>query len=246
MRIVLAGAFLTLAVFKSAWAQSTSVPTTPAPAFEAASVKTSPRDGRGYWASTEGNRVSYLKITVMDVLIRAYQVKDYQIEGPSWIFTEKYDILAKTPDNTPKDRIPAMLQSLLAERLALKLHREMRELSVYELTIGKGPLKLKEAAANGSFGIVKGHREARGMGMRQFVAFLTLWLGRPVLDKTGLTSSYDFKLEISREEAGPAGADKALLSIFTSLQEIGLKLEPRKDPVEMVVVDGGTKTPTEN
>ncbi len=241
MRIAGACALLSLAVFQSAWAQSTK-----APSFETASVRISPRDGGGYWASNEAGRVTYEKISMKLLLMIAYRLKDYQVEGPPWIVAEKYDIAAKAPYNTPKDQIPLMLQPLLTEKFGLKLHREMRDLSVYELSIGKSPLKLKEAPGNGSFGIVKGHREAKGMGMPRLAALLTVWLGRPVLDKTVLQGSYNFRLELSKEEAGPAGADKPLLSIFTSLQEIGLNLESKTASVEVLIVDGGNPTPSEN
>ena len=250
MRIAAICALLSLTVFPSAWGQTSSGQTSSgqtakAPSFESASVKPSPHDGRAFWASSEGGRISYVKIPLSSLLIIAYQLKDYQIEGPRWIFTENYDLLAKAPNNTPRDQIHLMIQSLLAERFALKVHRDSREMSVYELTAGKTVLRLKQAPSNGTFGMVKGHREAKGMSMHDLAGLLTTWLHTPVLDKTGLQGPFDFRLELSKEEAGPAGADKALLSIFTNLQEVGLKLEPKKGPVEVLVVDGGNQVPTE-
>jgi uncharacterized protein (TIGR03435 family) len=241
MRIVAVCALLSLAILPCAWAQSTK-----APAFETAAVRVSPRDGGGYWASNEQGRVEYQKISLKLLVMIAYRLKDYQVEGPPWIVTEKFDIAAKAPYNTPRDQVPFMLRPLLAEKFALKFHSEMRDLTVYELSVGKSPLKLKPAPSNGVFGVVKGRREAKGMGMQQLTGFLALWLGRPVLDKTALQGAYDFRLELTKEEAGPAGADKPLLSIFTSLQEIGLNLESKTDPIEVMVVDGGNPKPAEN
>jgi uncharacterized protein (TIGR03435 family) len=241
MRIARVCALLSLAALSFAWAQSTK-----APAFESAFVRISPKDGGGYVASNEAGRVVYEKIPMKLLLMIAYRLKEYQVEGPPWIVTEKYDIAAKAPYNTPKDQVPLMLRPLLTEKFGLKFHSEMRDLPVYELSVGKSPLKLKQAPANGSFGIVKGRREAKGMGMQQLTGFLALWLGRPVIDKTGLQGPYDFRLELSKEEAGPAGADKPLLSVFTSLQEIGLNLESKTTPLEVLIVDGGSPTPVEN
>ncbi len=81
-------------------------------------------------------------------MARAYLVKTYQIDGPSWIRIERYDIVAKAPDDTPRDQIPLMLQALLMERFQLKLHREQREMAVYALMAGKGNRNFRRAKVN--------------------------------------------------------------------------------------------------
>jgi uncharacterized protein (TIGR03435 family) len=222
-----------------------SAQSTPGPTFEVASVKpAAPSQTPAGRASTSGDRVTMINTTVSNVIGRAYGVKFYQIDGPPWILTERYDILAKAPDNTPKDQIPLMLQSLLAERFKLTIHRETRELPVYELIVAKPSPKLKKTDPSAPFGVDSGHRELRTT-MPQLADLITRMVGRPVLDKTNLAGWYDLPLELSMEEVG--GIDKSSRpSIFTSVQESGLKLESRKDPVEIIVVDGGTKTPTEN
>ena len=97
------------------------------PTFEVASIKpAAPTNDRGGRITSSGDRVAYTNTTLLNVLARASLVKGYQIDGPSWIRTERYDIIAKAPENTPKDQIPPMLLALLTERFQLKVHRESR------------------------------------------------------------------------------------------------------------------------
>ncbi len=224
-----------------------------APSFEVASVRpAAPTEGRRGQASASGDRVSYINTTLNNVLARAYQVKGYQIDGPSWIFTERYDIVAKAPDNTPEDQIPLMLQALLGERFKLKVHRETRELPIYALIFARESPKLEKVESDAIGGVdlaADGRRRFLRTSMDQLVQYLRLMVGRPVLDQTDLAGVYNFPLELSMEEVGGVNASADAPprpSIFTSVQELGLKLDSRKAPIEMIVVDGGTKTPTEN
>jgi len=224
-----------------------------APSFEVASVRpATPSTQGGGRASTSGDRVSYINTTLAHLLYPAYQVEFYQIDGPSWIRTERYDVVAKAPDNTPKDQIPLMLQALLADRFKLKVHRETRELPIYALIFVKESPKLEKVEGDAIGGVdlaADGRRRFLRTSMAQLVLYLTSMSGRPVLDQTGLAGAYNFPLELSMEEVGGINASANATqrpSIFTSVQELGLKLESRKAPVEMIVVDGGTKTPTEN
>jgi uncharacterized protein (TIGR03435 family) len=248
MRSVLGvSVLISLLVPAAAFGQSAQVPS-----FEVVSVRpAAPSQARGGRASASGDRVSYVNTTLNNVLVRAYQVKGYQIDGPSWIFTERYDIVAKAPDNTPKDQIPLMLQTLLADRFRLKLHRETRELPIYALLFVKESPKL-EKVEGGGIGVDlsdNGQRLFRRTSMPQLADFIRPMVGRPVFDRTGLDGAYNFPLELSMEEMGGINAAANATqrpSIFTSVQELGLKLESRKAPVEMIVVDGGMKTPSEN
>jgi uncharacterized protein (TIGR03435 family) len=228
------------------------------PSFEVASVKAAQRSApRGSRVSVQGDRVSYNNTTLKNVLARAYQVKWYQVTGPAWISTERYDILAKAPDNTPKDQIPLMLQGLLAERFKLTLHREMKEMPVYALMTGKAVLQLQKAEHGGeepaSFEMKDSHREAKNMSLAQLADMLSLMLARPVLDVTGVSGYYDFAFDYSMEEMGGmaatdagAGATNSAPSVFTILHGLGLKLESRKAPIEVIVIDGGNQMPVEN
>ena len=181
-------------------------------------------------------------------MARAYRVTTYQIEGPSWIRTERYDIIAKAPDNTPKEQISLMLQALLLERFQLKLHREQRDMPVYDLIVGRGKPKFQKSEGALSYDMGGGLRELKNHTMFQLADFLSSIVQRLVFDRTGLTGTYNIPLEMSFEELGGINAksDISAPSIFTIVEGLGLKLESRKEPVEVIVVDSGNKTPIEN
>jgi uncharacterized protein (TIGR03435 family) len=221
----------------------------PSPSFEAASVKVAAPTPGGGRASASGDTVAYNNTTLMNVLLRAFELKfSGQIAGPSWMFTERYDIVAKAPDNTPREQIPLLLRTLLVERFQLTLHRETRDLPMYALLRGRGRLKVSEGLVEdekipkNSIVINNGVREARSMNMASLAQLLSLLLRQPVLDMTGLPGYYDFPYELSMEESGNSSTP----SIFTIVDELGLTLDSRKAPFDVVVVDGGNKTPTEN
>jgi uncharacterized protein (TIGR03435 family) len=178
-----------------------------------------------------------------NVLIRAYDLNRFRIDGPSWIFTDRYDILAKAPDNTPKDQIPVMLQALLTERFQLKLHRESREMQVYFLVTGKGTPKYQKSGGELGYDMANG-RVLKNHTMVQLADMLSFTVQRPVLDRTSLTGTYNIPLEMSQEELGKS--DGSAPSMFTIIENLGLKLESRKAPLEVVVIDSGNKIPTEN
>jgi hypothetical protein len=90
-------------------------------------------------------RAEFRYLSQADLVRMAYRVKSYQVAGPDWIKTERHDIVAKLPEGASRDQVPEMLQSLLADRFKLTLHREQKEHAVYALVVGKGGLKLKEA-----------------------------------------------------------------------------------------------------
>ena len=224
--------------------------------------------------------------TTLQILIQfAYSVEENQISGgPSWLDRESYDVEAKvdsplrdkllklTEDQRQVEQQP-MLQALLAERFKLELHRETKELPVYNLVIAKNGPKLSEAKPGDTYpggltgldgrGAPHLVQVRRGRGIigqavpiGLLVHSLTEELGRPVLDKTGLKGSYDFKLEYAPEsqgtnfsEPGTGGTvprESSGPSIFTAIQEqLGLKLESTKGPVEILVIDHVEK-PSEN
>jgi uncharacterized protein (TIGR03435 family) len=123
------------------------------PAFEVASVKpAAPMTGnfirvgmRGGPGSSDPGQITYTNVTVKNVLMNAYGVKGFQISGPGWLDSERYDIVAKLPRGATKAEFMVMLQNLLAERFRLTLHREKKELPMYALVVGKNGPKLKES-----------------------------------------------------------------------------------------------------
>jgi uncharacterized protein (TIGR03435 family) len=232
-----------------------------APVFEVASVKPAAPVAVGYGtrsaAGGDPSRVTYTHASFVLLLTRAYQVMPYQITGPSWLETESYDIVAKAPDNTRREQIPRMLQALLAERFKLRVHRETRILPVYALLVGKNGAKMQRVEADASephMGFGDG-LEGKKTSMAFFVSILSSYMDRPVLDLTELQGAYDFKLDVSVQElvrmksgvpTAPAPDSVAKPSIFTAIEQIGLKFEARKAPIEMVVVDSAERIPTEN
>jgi uncharacterized protein (TIGR03435 family) len=234
-------ATLLLLTLTGASAQSTQ-----APAFEAATVRVSaPGTGGGRYAAT-GDRVVLDRTTLLNALVRAFGLQNRdQVVGPPWVFSERYDIVAKAPDHTPPDQIPRMLQNLLIERFQLTLHHETRDLPAYELVMGKGRLKLvevKDPPVTNDW-VVKGEqREARSVSMANFAGLLSPMLQAPVVDKTGLAGFYSFSFDPTKEET----RREEFPSVFTVLEELGLRLESRKLPLEVIVIESGNKVPVEN
>jgi uncharacterized protein (TIGR03435 family) len=294
-----------------------------APAFEVASVKPSGplnpeliKSGKmPIGLKIDAARVDIGSLSLADLIRMAYRVKQYQISGPDWMSTERFDVHAKLPDGASSEQVPEMLQALLAERFKLTIHRESKEHSMYALIVGKNGSKLKEslpddppsgdaspAAPGAGTGQVRlsGNIEGKGgvtvsggpngtmrmsmgpegtmrmetskMTLAQLAEVLSRFVDRPVVDMTELKGNYQVTLELSMDvlrnvarsagvtipaqpsaggDAGKSPADAASdpsgsSSIFASVQQMGLKLEARKAPIDLIVVDHLEKTPTEN
>src|SRR5262245_13544412 len=118
--------------------------------FEVATVKKSPPPGTDNAVTAgikmDGSQVRVGLLTLRDYIAMAHRVKPYQIAGPDWMATERFDIAAKMPAGARGDQFLPMMESLLADRFGLKFHRERKEMAVYALVLGKPPLKLKESA----------------------------------------------------------------------------------------------------
>jgi uncharacterized protein (TIGR03435 family) len=151
-----------------------------------------------------------------------------------------YDIKAKAEGNAGDDLWP-MVQTLLADRFQLKFHRETRELPIYALVVAKNGAKLHAVSAAGlGVGMGKGRFNGRGADMPTLASVLSNELGRLVFDRTGLSGFYDFTLTFEPDDT--RAADTAGPSLFTALQEqLGLRLEPQKGPVETLVIDHAEK-----
>jgi uncharacterized protein (TIGR03435 family) len=229
-------------------------------AFEVASIRPATPQAAGRVStrkSIDGARVIFTNVTVADFIGAAYKVQQYQVAGPGPISSWRFDLAAKIPNGAPEQRVPQMFQALLNERFKLAFHRETRVLPVYALRVAKGGPKLQTAeSASGiqsdtnSTGL---HVDAK-CSLLSFAEFLSLRLGRPVLDRTGLSGVFEIKAEwapdpVARpaapgKEAAPDSASGP--SIFTALQEqLGLRLESARGPVDMLVVDH-VEMPTEN
>lgn len=315
---------------------STALAQTPGPdkslTFEVASIKPSPQptpDGagrilirgpRGGPGTKDPGRIDYPFMTLKFILMTAYNVKNYQISGPGWLDTARFDINATMPPDTTKEQLQIMLQNLLLERFKMSVHREKKESATYSLEVVKAG-KLKESAATGApvdadnpppmpppgppkmgpdgfpvppaaltsrpgiFMMMMPGRarlNATAQTMQNLADSLSNQLNRPVVDSTGLTAKYDFILTYAPDNnggpgrggpgpgggmmvavgggpapgagTGPGGSDNVFVPdgeapqpLFGAIQsQLGLKLEPKKAQIDIVVIDKIEKTPTEN
>jgi uncharacterized protein (TIGR03435 family) len=218
------------------------------PEFEVAVIRpstASPSAGTSFNVF-EGGRLRITNEPVRLLIRAAFQIRNAQIAGgPAWLDTDRYDVEAKTgrPEKPGPDQIAPLLQSLLIDRFSMKFHREMRELTVYALVLDrnrKGGPKLKtkgpdeNTAMNTHGGDGKSKLVGTGVSMGALARYVGNRLGRIVVDKTGLSDSYDFTLEWAPDEA----PDSPLPPLVTALREqLGLRLESQKSPVEVLVID---------
>jgi len=122
-----------------------------APQFEVASIRPSPQAAIGQVTlglRIDGAQVSMRQFALKDELAVAFNLKQYQVSGPDWLATEKFDIVAKLPDGAPRDQVRAMLQALMVDRFQMKTHHETRDFPVYALVVAKSGLKMKELPAD--------------------------------------------------------------------------------------------------
>jgi len=242
-------------------------PGAPSPEFEVASIKPAPPQAPGRVStrmSADAGRLTYTNVSLSDVIAKAYSVPHNQISAPAWLDTERFDIAAKIPAGIAMDRIPQMLQALLADRFKLALHRDKKVLPIYRLVVAKDGPKLQPAESSGglSMGINPGSAHVNGnVSMAWLADYLSVRLARPVLDQTALDGAYAVALDwvpdptaepASMAMGQPGVPDGALPaapgpSLFTALQEqLGLRLVAAKGPVEILVIDHAGKVPTEN
>jgi uncharacterized protein (TIGR03435 family) len=231
-------------------------PPAKAPAFEVASVRPNPDLGPpGDIPVNADNSPGHF--VMRDKPLRhfiewAYDLKDYQVVGPEWIkIDQRYDVTANAPGRATNDQMRPMLQTLLAERFQMKSHFEKRELSVYALLPGKGEPKLKKADASEPPRLGGGAdgAEFHNFPLSRLTFLLTRRMDRPALDLTGLTGNFDYKVDLSGlgRGMGSSGYDGEGRSVFQAIQEdLGLKFEPRKWPVDVLVIDSVNKVPTGN
>lgn len=241
-----------------------------------------------------GGRFTATDTTLKGLIMMAYNVGPDRLSGATgWMESERFDVIATAPEGAIKGsvgrqgqwtgpngqsakwtslsantegsrRIREMLQSLLSDRFQLKLHRETKELPVYDLVVAKEGPKLHESKSENlhmQAGGGIGDLSFQGTPMSTLATTLTWMTGRPVLDKTGLSGNYDFTLNWTPDEnqmqtlrGGSGGAGNNLTpasepsgpSLFTAVQEqLGLRLVPTKGPVEVFIVDHAEK-PSEN
>lgn len=223
--------------------------------FEVASIKPT-EPGPKSVTATAGSLVMRGQRQI-DLIMWAYRVQDYQVSGPADLREMRFDVAAKASGPATESEMRVMMQALLADRFKLVFHRKTEEKPVYILTVAKGGHKLKEVATEGSPSFRTGKLSLTGSGARisQMTDFLSGdALNAPVIDRTGLTGLYDYAVDINAfvteqmmraSQNGPPIEAPGIVA--RALQEqLGLKLDAGKAPVETLVIDHVEKVPTEN
>jgi uncharacterized protein (TIGR03435 family) len=224
-------------------------PPPPQASFDVATVRSSPPN-HGYTSiSPFGSEHFTATNASLSYLIQlAYSIDGrHQLTGaPDWLDSEYFDINAKAADGThlTYEQLQPLLQQLLQQRFHLATHRETRSLPGYALLVAKGEPKLHITHGGAPYGyIFSGKLRLQNSEIDSLAATLVTPVGRPIVNKTGIQGNYDIKLDYAPENA----TDSTLPSIFTALQEqLGLKLESQKVPMQTLVIDHVDKTPTEN
>ncbi len=218
-------------------------------AFDVATVKPSKSTG-GINNLRDPVQATWTNIPLAVAIRSAYVIQpDQLVGGPDWINSDRWDIIAKTDRPATRAEQNQMLQPLLADRFKLKVRRETRQLPQYELAIAKGGPKLHQVRDGDpneprpGTHIGRGLIDAHGITGAEFAGWLRGELGLPVIDRTGLTGRYDLKVEWAPDIDSPP--DVGGPSIFSAIQELGLKLDAIKGPVEVLVIDHVEK-PSEN
>jgi uncharacterized protein (TIGR03435 family) len=268
----------------------------PRPEFEVATIRPSAQsltDGATAGVRIDGAQFRSSTLTLKDYIGMAYRVKLYQISGPDWIGSDRFDISATLPAGTPTTELPEMMRRLLEDRFQIKIHHEKKDFPVYVLEVAKGGVKMQESASDrnaedakapltiagsgsaqgisvnlgrgSSYAFANNKFEAKRVAMASLAEILERFVDRPIVDMTDLTGTYDVSLPVTDDDyrvmliraglnAGVSLPPQALRlldgastpSLFEAMQKLGLKLDARKAPLDVVAVDEMRKTPTEN
>jgi len=229
--------------------------------FEVASIKpsTTPQ-GQGLRSLREDitngpDHLTMVNVNLTTAVRWAYKLGVYEISAPEWMATARFDFNAKSASPVSEDLLRAMLQALLKERFKLEVHRQTREVSGYALVAGKGPVKVTkneevgggEGAMTGAGLVFEGHK----MPLSRLCDILAQVARTPVRDMTGLEGNYDFKVDmrpyLAQVQPAAGGGLDLMGAVIPALQEqLGLKLDSKKFPMEVLVVDRMEKAPGEN
>jgi len=220
--------------------------------YEVTSIKPNNSSRPGASTHTFAGLFTATNTTVRYLIQYAYSLRDFQVAGgPTWIGSEKYDIEAKSGSKAEDHEFSSMMRSILADRFQLKFHRETREVPVYALVLAKSGPKLASARQDekSSMDANRGELTVRNATVADLASILSNTLDRKVIENTGLTGHYNLTLKWTPDDsqAQPQKADLRLgsskgPSIFTAIQEqLGLKLESTKAPLEVFVIDSAQK-----
>jgi uncharacterized protein (TIGR03435 family) len=226
----------------------------PPAAFEVASVKPS-QPGRQS-IETGPSSLTMRSIRMNACIGWAFNIQDPQVIGPNWLNDVAFDIFAKSAEPATEAELLTMLQTLLADRFRLTFHREVKEIPALVLVVSSKGHKLKPAEKPGepSFRTGKMSLTGEGATLGELTQFLSHELREPVIDQTGLKGLFNYTLDINAyvtDEIRKSGGDGPPLEansiIAQAMQEqLGLKVEAKKTPVSVLIVEHLEKSPTEN
>jgi uncharacterized protein (TIGR03435 family) len=221
------------------------------PRFEVASIKLSTSNDTGSRNDLNGANVVFRNYVLTGILQTAFKVDRLGLEAPAWFDSERFDITAKVPDEKASlDERRQMLQALFIDRFGLAFHRETKIRTGFGLVVARSGPKIQPVEDVG------GHNNDNRPGKIQrlrttigdFASALAYIIQQPVVDETHMEGRYNVVLTYTPDPGSgvPTAAGDGP-SIFTAMEEqLGLKLEPRKVPVDIFVVDHCQRTPTEN
>ncbi|HWE48436.1 MAG TPA: TIGR03435 family protein [Bryobacteraceae bacterium] len=218
-----------------------------AQSFEVASIRPNlTGESGGAYGNSHPGEVDIRNYPLQSIIEEAFDVRSFSFSGPAWLNSARFDITAKVPAGATLHERNLMMQALLKERFGLAVHHETKTLQGYELVQAKSGFRLQalgnDGKGDGGWDYGPGRVTAMRASISSFADRLARQLNAPVNDKTGIEGFYNFTLRYTE-----AGGDDTRPTIFTALQEqLGLRLEARKVPVDVVVVDHLERTPTEN
>jgi uncharacterized protein (TIGR03435 family) len=219
--------------------------------FEVASIRPSNADPGSSGINSGNGRINGVNVTLKRCIMGAYAVGPNQIfGGPDWMDTDRFEINAKAEQPVGDHTLMIMLQTLMAERFKLVLHREARPIQAYVLEVRKDGPKLEKGDGHGAkTNNGRGDIVATNASMDRFAEILSRQMDLPVVNHTGLEGVFNLRLQWTLESARaarPEGAPADGPSVFTAIQEqLGLRLRAAKVPVEVLVIDHAEK-PSEN
>jgi uncharacterized protein (TIGR03435 family) len=234
------------------------------PAFEVVSIKSAAPGQKGMDLHRDpGGGMTATNVDLRTLVILSYHIQPFQLSGgPGWVSSDRWGVAAKAPAGSSRDKKWSMLQALLADRFQLVVRREIKEMPVFALTAAKSGFKLKESnkppnEADGSVHSEGGNLAFQKVTMADLAQVLAGTVKNQVLDQTNIAGKFDFTLQRTPDnyraapDGGPPSNSKPSVdpngpTIFTALQEqLGLKLEPSRGPVETVVIERAER-PTGN
>jgi len=237
------------------------------PSFDIADIHASARSANPFFSGAflRGSRYELRKATMVDLITTAYSVDAAKVlGGPAWLETDRFDVIALTPPSTSQETARLMLQTLLADRFKLTVHKDDKSLPTFALKAGNGKPKMKESDGSGSpgcqpvppaappqpgevpYAVASCHNMTMEVFAQNLRGMAGAYVTSPVTDLTGLKGAWDFELKWTpRAALGLAGSDG--ISLFDAVdKQLGLKLELQNLSTSAIIVDSVNQKPTDN